>query len=282
MTRNGRPTQVTPPKSGKIWLRMVLGGLAVVTACALWKYFQGVEPARADPPSQPSTQTDPDAAGTPAPVTAASWFQPTAGLAAPTRAVVVPASAIAPSTRAVVPAISSNKTLPQIVASVNGQQITCEELGRECILHHGRDVLDGMINKTLIVQECQRQHIEITAADVDREIQRMAKRFGLPVDQWLTLLKQERHLDVEQYASDIIWPTLALRRLAGPRLNVNPEELDRYFEMCHGEKVAARSISCKDPQLAAEVRAGRPPTRKSSPRWPKSTPTTSTAPASAA
>ena len=59
----------------------------------------------------------------------------------------------------------------------------------------------------------------------------MAKRFGLPVDQWLKLLKQERNIDVEQYASDIIWPTLALRRLAGQRLTISRDELEQYFEM---------------------------------------------------
>ena len=43
----------------------------------------------------------------------------------------------------------------------------------------------------------------------------MAKSFSLPVDQWLKLLKQEREVQPEQYANDIIWPTLALRKLAG-------------------------------------------------------------------
>ena len=112
-----------------------------------------------------------------------------------------------------------------------------------------------MINRQLIVLECQRQHITITRTDVDREIQRMAKRFGLPVDQWLTLLKQERNIDVEQYASDIIWPSLALARLAGPRLNVTPDELQQYFEMCHGEKVAARLICVRRSAMAEKVRA---------------------------
>ena len=120
---------------------------------------------------------------------------------------------------------SAGKPIPQIVAMVNGEQITREDLGRECILHHGKEVLDSMINKQLIVQECWRRRITITRADVDREIERMAKRFGLPVDQWLKLLKQERNIDVEQYASDIIWPTLALRRLAGQRLTISRDEL---------------------------------------------------------
>ncbi len=211
-----------------------------------------------------------------------AWYGGPAGAAAPARTVVVPASAVGPATRGVVPSLSSGKAIPQIVASVNGQQITCDELGRECILHHGRDVLDGMINKALIVQECQRQGVAITAADVDHEIQRTAKRFGLPVDQWLTLLKEERHLDVEQYAGDVVWPTLALRRLAGSRLKVSPEELDEYFEMCHGEKVAARLISCAIRSWRRRCGPRRPLIRRISPTSPSTIPRTSTAPASAA
>ena len=113
------------------------------------------------------------------------------------------------SSAPMLPAAASARSVSRIVAVVNANEITREELGRECILHHGKEVLDTMINKQLIVQECRRQNITITREDVDREIERMAKRFGLPVDQWMKLLKQERNITPEQYANDIIWSTLA-------------------------------------------------------------------------
>ena len=61
----------------------------------------------------------------------------------PAKSVVVPASAVGPAAAGVVPAISSGKTIPQVVASVNGRQITADELGRECIVHHGKEVLEA-------------------------------------------------------------------------------------------------------------------------------------------
>ena len=53
---------------------------------------------------------------------------------------------------------------------------------------------------------------------MNAEIEEMAARFKIPVDQWLKMLKQERNVSPEQYADDIIWPTIALRKLAGEQL----------------------------------------------------------------
>ena len=77
MTQHGRPAEVSPPKSVKIWLRLVLGGLAVVTACALLKYFQGSETAKADSPWQQTAAADSSPATPPAPAPAPvqrAWF----------------------------------------------------------------------------------------------------------------------------------------------------------------------------------------------------------------
>ena len=115
----------------------------------------------------------------------------------------------------------------KIVATVNGEEITREDLAGECLRHYGKEVLESLVNKHLIRQECQRRNIAVTRAEVNAEIKRMAERFRLPVDQWLKMLEQERGISPTQYASDIIWPTLALRKLAGQQLEVTQQELRR-------------------------------------------------------
>ena len=250
MTQHGRDQQSSQPRSGRFRLNLIVGGLCVITACVLIKCCWGDKAVKADSLSQPDASSEP--ASTPSSVQRA-WFGGSSAAPAPARTVVIPTSAVAPANKGVVPPISSSRPIPPIVASVNGRTISCEQLGRECILHHGKEVLDSMINKLLIVQECRRQHVTITRADVDHEIERLATRFGLPVDQWLTLLKQQRGIDVEQYASEIVWPR-GLCRLAAPRLKVSPEELRQCFERRYGAKVAARSIACSDPRLAAKLR----------------------------
>jgi len=142
-----------------------------------------------------------------------------------------------------------------IVAIVNGEEITRQLLGQECLRHYGREILDGMLNRRLIAQECERQNIKVTRSEVDQEIDRMASKFGLPVEQWYKMLKSERGIKPAQYAADIVWPMLALRKLAGGQLQVSREELQSAWETQCGPAVCVRAIVLDDPRDAQNVRA---------------------------
>ncbi len=82
--------------------------------------------------------------------------------------------------------------------------------------------------------------------EVNAEIDRMARKFNLTVDQWMKMLKQERGVTPDQYANDIVWPTLALKKLAANRLRPTAEELQEAFDTQYGEAVRARIIIVKN------------------------------------
>jgi len=155
------------------------------------------------------------------------------------------------------PAQNSNATSSQqqTVAVVNGEEIHRQELAQECLSQYGKEVLEAVMNKYLIITYCDRQGIKISKQDVDEEIGRMAKQFSIPVDQWLQMLKQERGIKPEQYTEDIIMPTLALRRLAAERIQPTPQELDDAYESEFGAAVKARLIVLDKPDKAREVLA---------------------------
>jgi parvulin-like peptidyl-prolyl isomerase len=134
----------------------------------------------------------------------------------------------------------------KIIAVVNNQRITREDLARECLLHHGKEVLESLTNKHLIAEHCKKRNIVVTNKEIDAEIDRMADRFGLPTDQWLKMLKDERAITASQYAKDIIWPTLALRKLADSRLQVSQQDLQEAYETQFGPAVQARVIVTSD------------------------------------
>ncbi len=141
----------------------------------------------------------------------------------------------------------------KIVAIVNGQRITREQLAQECMLRYGPDVLDSLINKELILQYCERRGIKITQEEVQAEIARMARRFHMRPQEWLRLLEQERGITPQQYANDIIWPTLALRRVAAKLLEVTPEEIQAAYETQYGPAVEVRMILCRTREQAEKV-----------------------------
>jgi parvulin-like peptidyl-prolyl isomerase len=143
----------------------------------------------------------------------------------------------------------------ELMAIVNGEEISRQDLARECLTVYGEEVLQSVVNKQLILDYCQQRQITVTKQDVNDEINRMARKFGLTTDQYLKMLEQERGINPEQYATDIVWPMLALRRLAKDEITPTPEELRDAYDAKYGEAVKARIIVLEDEQEARRIHA---------------------------
>ncbi|MEX0677071.1 MAG: peptidylprolyl isomerase [Pirellulales bacterium] len=142
-----------------------------------------------------------------------------------------------------------------VAAFVNDEPITREDLANECLIHYGTEVLESIVNRTLILVSCQKRNIVISDQQVIEEIDHMARKWSVPKDQWLKLLEKERGIPPQRYARDIIWPTLALRELAKDRLKITRQELDDAYESEFGPAVKVRLIALEDPTKARSVHA---------------------------
>ena len=186
-------------------LAIALGGVVVVAAALAVRYLPGDEEAEAAAPSNVQTASASRATG--------------------------PASA------------QRTRTSPHdVVAMVNGQQITRGLLAQECVKHYGKKVIESLINKTIIAIRCREANFTITDEDVNQEIGRIAQRFGIPVDQWKTMLERERGITARQYASEIVWPTLALKRLAASDLQIAETDIQKALERQYGPQVHIRLL----------------------------------------
>lgn len=130
----------------------------------------------------------------------------------------------------------------KILAKVNNQSITYDIVARECVAKHGEEVLENMINRLILQQECDRQGITITRGEVEEEVTATAKKFNLPLDSWYQMLQSERGLTKEQYHDDIIWPMIALKKLAGQTVQVTEKEMQEGFERDYGPRMKGRMI----------------------------------------
>lgn len=141
-----------------------------------------------------------------------------------------------------------------VMAVVNGQDIRRDALATACVERHGEDVLEGLVNKRLISHHCRNRQIEVTDAEIDAEIDRMAKRFKIGREQWLEMLQRERGINVQQYKRDILWPTLALRKCAADQLTVSEEQIQQAYESQFGPAVKCRLIVVNERPLAEQLR----------------------------
>ncbi len=140
-----------------------------------------------------------------------------------------------------------------VMAIVNGQDVSRQALAQACVERYGEEVLESLVNKRLIQHHCHNRGVQITDAEIDVEVTRMAERFKLTREQWVELLKNERNITAEEYKRDIIWPTLALRKLAAEDLAVSQADLEKAYEMRYGPSVQARLIVVSSAARAAEL-----------------------------
>ncbi len=149
------------------------------------------------------------------------------------------------------PGTASSQTTPQgagtsqssqVLARVNGQTIHYDVVAQDAVERHGAEILDNIINRTIIQQACDQRGVMVTPAEVQQEVIDIASKFNLPLETWYQMLQSERGITAEQYHRDVIWPMLALKKLAGGEVNVTEEDMFRAFERDYGPRVRARLI----------------------------------------
>jgi foldase protein PrsA len=147
----------------------------------------------------------------------------------------------------------STSATKQPLARVNGELISYDVVAAECMQRYGVEVLESFVNRTIIHQACAKQGIEIREDEVRAEVVRIAKKFDIDPQNWLRVIETERHLKPMQYYQDVIWPMLALKRLAGQDVQVTEEEMQQIFTRDYGERVKARMILCDKLHRAQEA-----------------------------
>jgi parvulin-like peptidyl-prolyl isomerase len=143
--------------------------------------------------------------------------------------------------------------IPKVVAVVNGKTISRDQLVDACLKRYGTIVLDNLLNKHLILQACAARGVTITQADVNNEIARVAGKFGISTKHFLEAIEQERDITPEQYASEIVWPMLALRQLAADKIRVTDAEIEQILQSEYGPKVQVRMIAVSQADKAQQL-----------------------------
>ncbi len=139
------------------------------------------------------------------------------------------------------------------IAVVNGQSVSRQQLADECVARKGKEILELLINRVLIEQALRSRNLEVTAGEIDQEIEIIASRFGIGREKWLLTLEKERGITPIQYARDIIYPALALRKLCAGRVQVTPKDMQDAFEARYSDKIRCRMIMVDKQTTGMEI-----------------------------
>jgi len=147
-----------------------------------------------------------------------------------------------------------------VVAVVNGQELSRNELADLLVGMYGREGVDRLIRRTLIKQEAKRLNIKVNEDEtaerkeliVKGETQRQMKKNGLKDEEDLKRELEKAGATIEQYQKSIIkkyesaigevGTMLLAEKIIKKTINITDEELNEAYEEQFGEKIVARQI----------------------------------------
>ncbi len=145
----------------------------------------------------------------------------------------------------------------QVAATVNGEEITKEELFEAMYIQGGSGALDQLISRHLILQEGEKSGIIISEEELDEEIKSIIdESFQGSEDDFISALELYG-ISLEAFRKDAIL-NLMVRQMALNRIEPSEEEAQQFFEenrhlFDQPEKTEAKHILVETEETANEV-----------------------------
>ncbi len=143
------------------------------------------------------------------------------------------------------------------VASVNGTEISKDELYAEMLKASGNETLDLMISDEIIRQETEKEGIDVTDEEIAAEIAVYEEQYG-GADQ-LEAALAESGMTIEDLEEEVK-TYVQIEKLIGPNIEITDEQITAYFEenkesLGQSAKVEASHILTATKEEAEELKA---------------------------
>ncbi len=143
----------------------------------------------------------------------------------------------------------------QTLGVVNGQSISRQEVSNECMRRYGEEVIETLVNKMLVYEECQKRGIAITEQDINDVLTADAAKLGFSAERYIQIQCEKRGISADRLKRDVMWSELALRRLAESQTQVTPEEIQQRLAFEFGEKIRAQQLVVSSREKAEQLHA---------------------------
>ena len=147
----------------------------------------------------------------------------------------------------------------QVVATVNGEEIMQDELFETLYAQGGKDALDQLITRRLILQESEEAGITVSEEDLDAEIDSIILESFQGSEEAFQSALEYYGISEESFREDARLNML-VRQIALEQINPTDEDVRAYFEenrylFDQAEEVEARHILVESEELVNEIAA---------------------------
>lgn len=180
------------------------------------------------------------------------------------------------------PAFAAEQTVSKVVAVVNGEMITLNdlrgpttsEMSRRGMQQNDpradqlrRQVLDVLINNILIQQEAERLKVNVSSQEVDAEVRKFVQRSGLAQSAFEEQLKKQGSdmSELRKRVRETFLRQRIMHFMVARKVVVTPEEMEAYYnthkDEFSGEKTADFSLivfgpGVKPENIVAQIKSG--------------------------
>jgi len=155
---------------------------------------------------------------------------------------------------------SDVKADKNVVAIVNGEELSRDKLADLLIEMYGREGLDLLIRRTLVKQESSKRNVTVTEKEiaeriealVEGQIEEQMKKGGLKDEEALKRELEKTKLTLDQYKKNIqkmfkltngqVEAEILAEKIIKQTIKITDEELHEAYEEQFGEKILARQI----------------------------------------
>ncbi len=145
----------------------------------------------------------------------------------------------------------------EVVATVNGEEITRDELFEAMYAQGGREVLDQVITRKLITQLAEEEGISVSEDELEEEIMNIIDESFQGAEEQFEMILEQYGISMDAFREDARL-NLLVRKLAMEEIDISEEEAEEYFEENRHlfdteEEVEARHILVESREEADEV-----------------------------
>lgn len=148
-------------------------------------------------------------------------------------------------------------TKDTIVAKVNGIPITESELHKLLVQQGGTDALETLIQQSIIKQEAEKQNIQVSEADINKELSTLQDSFDS--DEAFNQALETNGMTLDDLKENIV-TNIELKRIFEARSPITDEEIQQYYDankesLAEPEQVKASHILVSTEEIANEIEA---------------------------